>query len=298
MPPYPHEIEEWWLTNGSAILEWLTHPRALGGISSRTCGFAQAVQKKLRNFDNDIKLQEQVRAGVLEICASRTDRRPLNARRLLLDSVNLIFRNSDDEGINIERAMEGLACLDAMETQRGRLVAATQEALKACEPTDAHAFLVQELHTSAARRYRQFQMGFRATIMINDLLQDRRVRKPASLLMARLNALFPTAAFSEGPDAMDTNPYSVGLRDSIRFSVYEHLMSDDPFSAKASEAIHVKLFMWCDIPNYTKAREALLRYKRDRCRQSQASLDQAIHPVPRGIIDPTNTGSMGTITLG
>lgn len=78
--------------------------------------------------------------------------------------------------------------------------------------------------------------------------------------MALLNALFPSVQFLEDQDDRDPAPHSPGLRDSIRFAVFEHLMSPDPFSQQRQQVIQMKLLCWCDIPQYPQAREALIRY--------------------------------------
>ncbi|PFH58908.1 hypothetical protein XA68_13057 [Ophiocordyceps unilateralis] len=98
--------------------------------------------------------------------------------------------------------------------------------------------------------------------------------------MARLNALFPSSVILCGPDDFDIAPYSVGLRDSIRFSVFEHLMSDDMASAAQQRSIHMKLFCWCDMPGYNQAREAMMRYYEeakkleDTCLEALAAIER------------------------
>lgn len=78
--------------------------------------------------------------------------------------------------------------------------------------------------------------------------------------MALLNALVPPVVFLEDEDDMDPTPHSPGLRDSVRFSIFEHLMSEDSFSPNRREIIEMKLRCWCDVPGYPRARDALLRY--------------------------------------
>ena len=81
--------------------------------------------------------------------------------------------------------------------------------------------------------------------------------------MALINALFPPAVHLEDSEDFDPTPYSPGLRDNIRFSLYEFLMGDDPFSEKQQEAIRMKLLRWCDILDYEKSRDALMRYMQE-----------------------------------
>lgn len=81
--------------------------------------------------------------------------------------------------------------------------------------------------------------------------------------MALINALFPPMVHLEDSEDYDPSPYSPGLRDSIRFSLYELLMGDGPFSKVQQEAIQMKLLSWCDIPDYERSRQALIRYTQE-----------------------------------
>lgn len=78
--------------------------------------------------------------------------------------------------------------------------------------------------------------------------------------MAKLNALFPPIAAANLDLAAPLAPYSDGLRDNIRFSVYEHLMRGDTTDMTKWHALQTRLFSWCNIPGYDEARETLLRY--------------------------------------
>lgn len=97
-------------------------------------------------------------------------------------------------------------------------------------------------------------------MLIKELTQDADLRKEMPQIMALLNALFPSAVFLKDEDDRDPTPYSPNLRDSIRFAVFEHLMSQDPFSEQRQQVVQTKLLCWCDIPQYPEAREALVRY--------------------------------------
>lgn len=97
-------------------------------------------------------------------------------------------------------------------------------------------------------------------VLLDDLAKTASQRKELTHIVARLNALFPSSVFLEDEEDFDPSPYSPGLRDSIRFSVFEHLMGDNPFSDQHQQMIRMKLLCWCDIPGYLQARQALLRY--------------------------------------
>jgi serine/arginine repetitive matrix protein 2 len=91
--------------------------------------------------------------------------------------------------------------------------------------------------------------------------------------MALLNALFPAFVYLEDIEDIDPSPYSDGLRESIRFSIFDHLMSRDPFSQEQQQAIQTRLLSWCDMPNYAKAQEALSRYATEFVKLEEVCLD-------------------------
>ncbi len=78
--------------------------------------------------------------------------------------------------------------------------------------------------------------------------------------MAKLNALFPPIAAANSDSVLPLAPYSDGLRDNIRFSVYEHLMRGNTADMTKWHALQTRLFSWCNIPGYDEARDTLLRY--------------------------------------
>lgn len=98
--------------------------------------------------------------------------------------------------------------------------------------------------------------------------------------MARLNALFPAVVLLGDEDDFDPSPYSPGLRDSIRFSVFEHLVGRDPNSEKQQQLIQMKLLSWCNIPGYDQAREALVRYMEESLKLEQVCLG-ILHSIER-----------------
>lgn len=82
-------------------------------------------------------------------------------------------------------------------------------------------------------------------------------------IVACLNSLFPPFTILQDDEDFDPSPCSSGLRDSIRFSVFEHLMGDNLFSEQHRRTIQMKLLCWCDVPGYVQARDALLRYSEE-----------------------------------
>lgn len=90
--------------------------------------------------------------------------------------------------------------------------------------------------------------------------------------MAIVNALFPPVTHLEDDEDHDPSPYSVGLRETIRFTFYQHLLSEDPFSPAQFESIRMKLISWCNTPSYEDLRHTLIRYGEESRKLEQASL--------------------------
>jgi hypothetical protein len=110
-------------------------------------------------------------------------------------------------------------------------------------------------------------------LLIDALLPCQDRDEKAIEVMALLNALFPAVVHLEDNEDIDPSPYSDGLRESIRFSIFDHLMSRDPFSQEQQQAIHTRLLSWCDMPNYAKAQEALSRYATEFMKLEEVCLD-------------------------
>ncbi|KAF4963749.1 hypothetical protein FZEAL_10918 [Fusarium zealandicum] len=262
MPPFAAELEEWWLRNGYEALVDLVDSHD-DHISSRQCGFAQHMQRRLLAFDNDRTLQIKLEETWPGIRVSRNVNYQANPRKNLREAALNIFQSSEEGGINFVRVMDGLGYLDAMEIHRLRLMEATRVAVEASCPDDHQFKVLEELHRTTSANYKHFHTGFRTCILIHELTRDNDCRKETPQIMARLNALFPSVVFLGDEYDIDPTPYSPGLRDSIRFSVFEHLMSEDPFSQQRQQVIQMKLLCWCDIPGYSQARDALIRYSQE-----------------------------------
>lgn len=72
--------------------------------------------------------------------------------------------------------------------------------------------------------------------------------------------MFPPDPILEGEEDFDLAPLSAGLRDSIRFSIFEHIMGDKWHTPQQFQAIKMRLMSWCDLPEYKQAWQALKRY--------------------------------------
>ncbi|CAM1509133.1 Fc.00g028720.m01.CDS01 [Cosmosporella sp. VM-42] len=262
MPPFAAELEEWWLSCGYEPLTRLVDS-ADSDPKPKECGFAQAIQRKLRNFDNDRVIRADIQATWPAIRAARGIDYEANPRKRLKEASRSIFKRPEDGGLNQLQAMDGLGYLDAMEVHRLRLVEATKIAMDAGAPEASQVQVIKELHSTATAHYGHFHMGFRICSLLDELTAIPKERKEIPKLMARLNALFPASVFLEDDEDFDPSPYSPGLRDSIRFSVFEHLMGETPFAEQQQQMIRVKLLCWCDIPGYPDARQALLRYSEE-----------------------------------
>lgn len=79
-------------------------------------------------------------------------------------------------------------------------------------------------------------------------------------VMARLNALFPPYPRRAGSDDVDLTPYSPGLGDNIRFSIYEYLMTGHKDSDPKRASLQACLLSRCNLPGYRQAWQAFTRY--------------------------------------
>lgn len=90
--------------------------------------------------------------------------------------------------------------------------------------------------------------------------------------MALVNALFPANVEVEDSEDCDPTPYTVGLKGTIRFTLFEHLLKDEPFSKSNFDILHMKLHKWYDMLQYEDSRHALLRYTEESKKLEEACL--------------------------
>lgn len=171
MPIYPSELTEWWMTCGYDSLVTLVDCDALGH-KPQDVGFAQAAQHQLRSFDNNHQIHEQLHAAAPGLQASSPSNYEANRRKNLNDAAHRIFKAPKDGGVVYDYALQGLGFLDAMEAHRLRLLTTVENAMVAEYVDDGRARVAQELHQTAAKRYNQFYMGFRASVSISPTAQN------------------------------------------------------------------------------------------------------------------------------
>ncbi|KAF4967532.1 hypothetical protein FSARC_4917 [Fusarium sarcochroum] len=262
MPPYAAELETWWLGSGYETLIHLINYED-DDLSPRQCGFAQRMQRRLLTFDNNRVVHAQIQRAWPAIREARGVDYDANTRKYIKYISCNIFRKPKDGGIDYDRVMDGLGYLDAMEIRRLCLLEATHVAIETASPGENRLQMLEELDRTTSINFRHLHAGFRTCVLIEELTKDTDDRKEVPQIMALLNALVPPVVFLTGEDDVDPTPHSPGLRDSVRFSVFEHLMSKDPFSKQRQEIIQMKLRCWCDVPGYPRAREALVRYSEE-----------------------------------
>jgi hypothetical protein len=163
MPPTAAYLEDWWLDSGYEALSKLVDHSDMG-LSAHNVGFAQAAQRKLRAFDNDRDLHGRLRLDWHAALESRGVDFDVNPRKRLKVAANEIFKPSENGCINYAEALEGLGHLDAAEIHRLRLLAATRLAMETSPTGEQQSQVVDFLHRTASKRYRQFHMGFRACV--------------------------------------------------------------------------------------------------------------------------------------
>ncbi|KAI5456422.1 hypothetical protein BGZ63DRAFT_458208 [Mariannaea sp. PMI_226] len=284
MPPFAAELEAWWLGPGFEAIQHLIHPEQ-SATKPQECGFDQDIRCRLCAFDNDRSLQADLERAWPAIRAARGINYFANFRKNFKEASQNIFKRTEDGGMSLCRVMEGLGYLDAMELHRFQLLEALHRATSNSAFEDPRLEAIQELDRQAVIHYRHFHLGLRTCVLIDNLSQLRGEADRIPRTMALLNAIFPPIIFLESEEDSDLTPYSAGLLDSIRFSVFQHLMSDEPFSNHRQQAIKMKLLGWCDIPGYDQSRESLLRYFEEVKKLEELCL-AVIHASERRSITP------------
>lgn len=163
MPSFAAELEEWWLNHGHEAISHLVDPSS-DGPKPHECGFAQAIQRRLRSFDNDKTVRDHLQSSWKAVRDSRNTEYDVNPQRHLQNASRGIFRRPEEGGIDRSKAMEGLSYLDAMEIQRLRLVEATKIAMSISSPEAHHKHIIEELHRTATHHFGLFHMGFRVCV--------------------------------------------------------------------------------------------------------------------------------------
>ncbi|KAG5938187.1 hypothetical protein E4U60_001443 [Claviceps pazoutovae] len=266
-------LEEQWLTKAFHHLLQLVDTTDID-ITRRDCGFDQVIQRKLRDFDSNRTI-DAARDGHLVEAAPASTPPPLcgNVRGKLVEARE-IFRAPDDGGLQFDEAFRGLEVLEEVEIHRQRLVKATRTELGRISGHERHhsAQVVEQLDTQATEHYKACQLGFRAMCLMSVLRPSGPVSQhEAAKVMARLNTLFPPDFADYGTEPRtrtsfgdrDLMPCTPGLRESIRFYVYGHLMSggsDTAFQGQDSQSFEERFLSRCSIPTYQEARQKLMSY--------------------------------------
>ncbi|KAH0529307.1 hypothetical protein TsFJ059_004072 [Trichoderma semiorbis] len=259
MPLTPQEYLDWWLTTSLDPLKELVDKEALG-CGPRHVGFEQTVQKRQRGFDNDVDLREALRLHVKRLSSHQTPEASCNPRNKLRELTLNVFKKPEDGGLVPDKVLDGLADLNSVELRRRRLVAETPLIFRAGHPAYGSAAMVQELNRKATEKFNQFYMGFRASMVVEELKQAKVTRKPSVEIMAVVNALFPAHDLLKNSDDISLVPCTDSLLDCIRFTVVYHLLGDNPSSDKQQAMIQEKLFIWCSLPRYEAAYKAFAQY--------------------------------------
>ncbi|PNP60281.1 hypothetical protein THARTR1_00305 [Trichoderma harzianum] len=259
MPLTPQEYLDWWLTTALDPLKELVDKEALG-CGPRHVGFEQIVQRRQRGFDNDVELQEALRLHVKRLSSHQSPEASCNPRNKLRELTLNVFRKPEDGGLVPDRVLDGLADLNAVELRRRRLVVETPLIFRAGHPAFGSAAMIQELNRKATEKFNQFYMGFRASMVVEELKQAKVTRKPSVEIMAVVNALFPAHDPLKNSDDISLVPCTDSLLGCIRFTVLYHLLGDNPSSDKQQAMIQEKLFIWCSLPRYEAAYKAFAQY--------------------------------------
>lgn len=276
MLPCALEIEERWLRQEIGELRELLRTDNLT-CSKQHCEFTKIIQSRLRAFDHDDSIHTTFADGPPLKWTNSAGLYSINPRKAILAATRVIFKDAlRSGGIDYEFAMHGIVSLDQLEKHRLVLVNTVKREMSSAMMDLTQLSLLHELHNAGTLHYGLFHMGFRAAvstlchfrlsqmltrfwqILIHSL--EPRQQTPKEQTMAKLNALFPPIAAANLDSGLSLAPYSEGLRENIRFCVYEHLMRGNTNDMTKWRALQTRLFSWCNMPGYAEARDALLRY--------------------------------------
>ncbi|KAL6897153.1 hypothetical protein GGI43DRAFT_424187 [Trichoderma evansii] len=259
MPLTPQEYLEWWLTSSLDRLKELTDKETLE-CTPQEVGFEQAIQRRLRAFDNDGDLREALRLHVKRLSFRQVSDLSCNLRNKLRELTLTVFKKPEDGGLDPKGVMQGLSDLNIVEIRRRRLVAETPLTFKPNHPAFGSAAMIQELNKKATEKFGQFYMGFRTSMILEELKQQRATRKPSVEVMAVVNALFPAHDLLKNSEDVSLAPYTDTHLYCIRLVVLTHLLGDNPSSEKQQALVQEKLFIWCSLPKYQQAYKAFTQY--------------------------------------
>lgn len=166
MPPLPAELHSWWLTSGHDALVTIFERRD-DLCSSNEVGFAQALQRRLRSFDNDDAIQSSLRREWTVLRTNQGTSSSIachNPRKRLKEIMTCIFRSPQSGRINKTAALEGLGQLDEVEARRLCILTATQNAMESGVTDERYVQALDNLHLASSNHFRQFHMGLRSSV--------------------------------------------------------------------------------------------------------------------------------------
>lgn len=169
MPPYPIDLFYFWNETPAAqvLLHELADKNSLG-LNAKECGYAQAIQSRLRSFDNNKDVSDMIKEALPGLSeANHGIDFFSNPRKNLLETARFIFTDSSVGTVDFDRVMEGLTFLDIMERQRVVLTNETRERISQQAVGEHTVRLFEELHNAAVLHYEQFYKGFRACVSEN-----------------------------------------------------------------------------------------------------------------------------------
>lgn len=166
MPPYPIDLFYFWNETPAAqrLLHELADKYSLG-LNPKDCGYAQAIQSRLRSFDNNKEISDMIKEALPGLSAANHGIDYFsNPRKNLLETARSIFVDSNLGSVDFDRVMEGLTFLDVMERQRIVLTDETRQRISQQAVGESTVRLFEELHNAAVLHYEQFYKGFRACV--------------------------------------------------------------------------------------------------------------------------------------
>ncbi|KAK0382642.1 hypothetical protein NLU13_9948 [Sarocladium strictum] len=258
MPLFTAELSEFWLGEGQEyIRDVLAEDLA---ERSSECGFPQAVQRKLRAFDSDVDIHDALSRHLSRVRDKDRSAYDPVLNNLLVKATDLFLKPSRLEALEYTTALLGLGYLDATEVYRLQMHRAALTSNSLSHDDGCKLRLLNELHEAARSSYRSFYLGFRVSILLNHMVTQSPGNEGRESLLACLNTMFPSLLPLESDDDINPDPCTPGLRESIRLTLFNHLLDAKWASLQQQKVLQTRLVEWCGTPRYDEARMALSRY--------------------------------------
>lgn len=161
MPLFTAELAEFWRSDGLEYIADVLDQDV--PTKSSDCGFAHAIQGKLRSLDSNSDLHAALSRHLKR---RRHDGKSIYdpSKADILTKATGIFVPTQHGAHDYASALRGLDYLDAMEINRLQTLTAARANTSVFKSHDHRSKLIEELHETARNSYMAFYLGFRAAV--------------------------------------------------------------------------------------------------------------------------------------